>query len=375
MKKRSAKILYSASETEPNLLYATRFFAPDPFFWLSFQKKTYGFFSDLEIDRARRSAKLDYIISLSHLEKAAKLKKTKNRSAEAIVSFLKRKKIRHLTIPYSFPSGLTQLLKENQFSFDIVPDETFFLERRKKTPQEIIYLQQAQQLAEFGMARAKDLLQQAKPLKNGYLKWKPRQLLTAEIVQAEINMALAYAGGQVAHTIVDCGEQSCDPHERGSGPLRANQFIIVDIFPRVIRTGYWGDITRTFIRGTASEAQQKLYQVVLQGQKHALQQLKPNCNGKKIQQDIRDFFYQQNYSTEINQGRQTGFFHGLGHGVGLEIHEAPRFSSGKLKVGDVITVEPGLYYPNLGGVRIEDLVTITSKGYQNLTRFPKNLVL
>ena len=375
MKKRSAKLLYSASETEANLLYATRFFAPDPFFWIAFKGKTYGFFSDLEIDRARKTAQIDYPLSLSQLEKEAKLKNLKNRSVQTIISFLKNKKINHLFVPYTFSHGLADLLQKNRFTIETIPDESFFSERRTKKKKEIAELQYAQRLAEFGMTRAKELLFQAKPLKNGYLQWKPRQLLTSETMQTEINMALAYAGAHAAQTIVAGGEQSCDPHERGKGPLRANQFIIIDIFPRVTQTGYWGDITRTFIRGQASEAQQKLYQTVLQGQKLALKQLKPQCDGKKIQQDIRNFFIKKGYPTEIKNGRHTGFFHGLGHGVGLEIHETPRFSSGKLQMGDVITVEPGLYYPHLGGVRIEDLVVITSKGYQNLTHFPKNLVL
>lgn len=375
MKKRSAKLLYSASEVEANLLYATRFFAPDPFFWIAFKGKTYGFFSDLEVDRARQTAQIDHPLSLSQLEKEIKLKTSENRSTQAIISFLKNKKINHLFVPYTFPHGLADLLQKNRFTIETISDESFFPARRTKTQQEIAALQYAQRLAEFGMTRAKEILLQAKPLKNGCLQWRPRQLLTSETLQAEINMALAYAGGHAAQTIVAGGQQSCDPHERGSGPLKANQFIIVDIFPRVIRSGYWGDITRTFIRGQASEAQHRLYHTVFQAQKRALKQLKPHCDGKKIQQDVRDYFLQQGYSTEIKKGRHTGFFHGLGHGVGLEIHEAPRFSSGKLKMGDVITVEPGLYYPEIGGVRIEDLVVITSKGYQNLTRFPKNFVL
>ena len=373
MKKRSAKLLYSASETDANLLYATGFFAPDPFFCLFFNEKIYGFFSDLEIDRARQNKKIDYALSLSQLEK--KLKSEKNKSTQAVLHFLKEKKISNLTIPYSFPSGLAQTLKQNRFSLEIISDEEFFPERRKKTKQEIAHLQQAQRFAEFGMTRAKELLQQAKPLKNGYLQWKPRQFLTSEIVQKEINMALAYAGANASHTIVAGGQQACDPHERGSGSLRSNQFIIIDIFPRVNQTGYWGDITRTFIRGRASEEQQRLYETVLEGQKLALRQLKNECDGKKIQQEVRDYFTKQGYSTEVKKGRQTGFFHGLGHGVGLEIHESPRFSSGKLKTGNAITVEPGLYYPEIGGVRIEDLVIIEKNGYRNLTKFPKNLVI
>ncbi|MEZ5406343.1 MAG: Xaa-Pro peptidase family protein [Verrucomicrobiia bacterium] len=378
MKKPFAKLLYGASETDANLLYSTRFFAPDSFLWVSIpekgKEKTYGFFSDLEIDRARSTAQITHCLSLTHFSILKKFAKIKNKDIAALLSFFQEKKIRHLTIPYTFPAGIAELLKKQGLQLSLVKDADLFPERRSKTALEIKYLKQAQTIAELGMARAKELLQRTKMVSNGFLQLN-HQRLTSEKMQAEINATLAYAGAVGIHTIVAGGEQACDPHERGHGPLRANELIIVDIFPRVIESGYWGDITRTFVRGKASEAQQKLYQTVLTGQKRALQQLRDNCDGIKIQQGIRNFFTEQGYPTEIRKKRHVGFFHGLGHGVGLEIHEAPRFGSGKFKKNDAITVEPGLYYPGLGGVRVEDLVVIEKIGYQNLTRFSKNLVL
>ncbi|MBX7157709.1 MAG: Xaa-Pro peptidase family protein [Verrucomicrobiae bacterium] len=378
MKKPLAKLLYGASETDANLLYVTQFFAPDSFLWISISKKekekTYGFFSDLEIDRARRTARITHCFSITNFSILKKFAKIKNKDIAALLSFLEEKEIRHLTVPYTFPAGIAELLKKQGLQLSLVKDADLFPERRAKTTLEIKYLKQAQAVAELGMARAKELLQRAKITSNGFLQLN-HQRLTSEKIQAEINVALAYAGAVGVHTIVAGGEQACDPHERGYGPLRANELIIVDIFPRVIKSGYWGDITRTFVRGKASESQQKLYQTVLTGQKRALQQLHDNCDGIKIQQDIRNFFTEQGYPTEIRKKRHVGFFHGLGHGVGLEIHESPRFGSGKLRKNDAITVEPGLYYPGLGGVRVEDLVVIEKTGYQNLTRFSKNLVL
>lgn len=380
MKMPLAKHLYGASETDANLLYATRFFAPDPFLWLSIQEKgkekTYGFFSNLEIDRARRTAKVNQCLSLSdlHSRTLKKFSKIKNKDIGALLTFLQQKKIKKLVVPQTFPIGVVEILTKYGLRLNLVKEDELFPERRSKTAQEIKFLKQAQTIAELGMSRAKEMLKRATITSNRYLKLN-QQYLTSEKVRAEINATLAYTGAVGVHTIVAGGERACDPHERGHGPLRANELIIIDIFPRVIESGYWGDITRTFVRGEASEAQQKLYQTVLAGQKRALQQLHDNCDGIKIQQDIRNFFAQGGYPTEIRNKRHVGFFHGLGHGVGLEIHESPRFGSGKLKKGDAITVEPGLYYPGLGGVRIEDLVVIEKKGYQNLTRFPKNLVL
>jgi len=200
-------------------------------------------------------------------------------------------------------------------------------------------------------------------------------VLTSEILRAEIDSAILCAGGQPANTIVAGGNQACDPHERGTGPLRAHSLIILDIFPRDARTGYFGDMTRTVVRGRASEAQRRLWETVREAQMHAIKAMKPGADGGGIHDAVKDFFTANGYPTGLQNGRQTGFFHGTGHGLGLEIHEEPRFARTIFKPGQVITVEPGLYYPGLGGVRIEDVVTVTGTGVRMLSRFPKQLEL
>jgi Xaa-Pro aminopeptidase len=155
--------------------------------------------------------------------------------------------------------------------------------------------------------------------------------------------------------------------------LRGNELIILDIFPRATRSGYFGDMTRTVVRGRASDAQWRLWQVCLDGQKKALRAIRPGEPGKKVQDDVRAFFSESGYPTEQRDGRWTGFFHGLGHGLGLEIHEVPRVAATTFRPGQVVTVEPGIYVPGLGGVRHEDVVTITNTGTRMLSRFPKVL--
>jgi Xaa-Pro aminopeptidase len=158
--------------------------------------------------------------------------------------------------------------------------------------------------------------------------------------------------------------------------LRANEPIILDIFPRSQKTGYFGDITRTVVRGRASEAVRRLYDTVWQGQKLAFKKVRAGTPTAEVHRTVQDFFDQQGYRTGRQGGRMQGFFHGTGHGLGLEIHETPRMgssSTGRLKEGQVVTVEPGLYYPEIGGVRIEDVAFVTASGYRNLTRFEKVL--
>ena len=200
--------------------------------------------------------------------------------------------------------------------------------------------------------------------------------LTSEKLRSVIDTAILQAGGLASHTIVAGGKQGCDPHETGYGPLYAQEPIILDIFPRSQQTGYFGDITRTVVRGRASEAIRKLYDTVFEGQKLAFRKMRPGVPTRKVHQTVQEFFEREGYRTGRQNGRMQGFFHGTGHGLGLEIHEAPRVgptSDGVLKSGQVVTVEPGLYYPEIGGVRLEDVALVTKARPRNLTRFEKVL--
>src|SRR5437667_72726 len=204
------------------------------------------------------------------------------------------------------------------------------------------------------------------------LKWSGKTV-TSEIQRAEIDSAILRAGGVPTNTIVAGGDQACDPHERGFGPLRADSLIILDIFPRDGKTGYWGDMTRTVVRGRASEQQRKLWEAVKAGQALALKRIKAGVDGMSIHKAITELFDRRGFPTEVRNGRRVGVFHGTGHGLGLEIHEYPRLQKVTLKAGQCLTVEPGLYYPGIGGARIEDVVIVEKDGCRILSKFPKQL--
>ncbi len=176
--------------------------------------------------------------------------------------------------------------------------------------------------------------------------------------------------------IVSCGEDCSDPHNFGSGPLFADQPIMIDTCPRSIKNRYFADMTRTVVKGKASTEIRKMYNAVLGAQKLALGEIKDGMRADLIHKKVQDYFANRGFKTEEKNGKIQGFFHGTGHGVGLDIHETPRINLNykkKLKAGNVVTVEPGLYYPKIGGVRIEDLVVVTKTGCKNLTKFPKFL--
>jgi Xaa-Pro aminopeptidase len=199
--------------------------------------------------------------------------------------------------------------------------------------------------------------------------------LTSEKIKQVIHVALMERDCVGQHTIVASGIQGCDPHNEGSGPLQANTSIIMDIFPRSSETRYFADQTRTVVKGKASDELRRLYDTVKEAQQAAVDEVRDGVNGNHIHQRICERFEAAGYATGPRDGRMQGFFHGTGHGVGLDIHEPPRLGKTQaiLRAGQVVTIEPGLYYPDIGAVRIEDMVLVTETGCRNLTKFPKFL--
>ena len=367
-------LMVADSERNANMLYTTGLFVPDPFIFLNFGRRPLIVLSDLEIDRARKQAPHCRVVSLSAYQQKLRRGGVKFPGfAHVVREILRENKTRRATVPDDFPLGLARDLK--QLGVKLKPRTNFFPRREFKSADEVRKISAALMMAEVGMAEGMQALRLAKIGKRRQLIYRGSPL-TSERLRAVIDCAILQACGLAANTIVAGGKQGCDPHERGYGPLRAHEPIILDIFPRSQKTGYFGDITRTVVRGRASEAVKKLYDTVFHGQKIALQKVSAGTSTTEIHQCVLQFFTQRGYHTGRRNGRMEGFFHGTGHGLGLEIHEAPRIgatSRGRLKAGQVVTVEPGLYYPETGGVRLEDVALVTTNGAKNLTRFEKSL--
>ncbi|MGI8957512.1 MAG: M24 family metallopeptidase [Chthoniobacterales bacterium] len=374
MKKQNNKtrLIVAASETDADMLYATRFFAPDPFIFLEQNGKRTLVLSDLEIDRGRKQAEADEFVPYSAFEKEVQGNSSKAPAYEKVLAhFLARRKVRSAVVPANFPLGYARELESKNIRLQPTND-LFWPAREAKSEPELRLMRKALEITEAGMARGIEVLKRSKPGKGQKLEWSGK-VLTSELLRAEIDTAVLRAGGLPANTIVAGGDQACDPHERGHGPLKANSLIIMDIFPRAGASGYYGDLTRTVVRGRASDEQRRLWETVNAGQALALKKMKPGVDGLKLHKEVKQFFADQGYPTELRDGLQTGFFHGTGHGLGLEIHEHPRFQKTVFKVGQVLTVEPGLYYPGLGGVRTEDVAAITKSGIRMLSRFEHRL--
>ncbi len=369
-------LMVSDSEHDANMLYATGMFVPDPFIFLRLRGKDFIVMSDLEIDRARQQAPHCRVLSLSSYQRKLKERGSKHIGMALIIqAILRERSIHSVFVPYNFPLGLAMELR--RLHVNVMLKNDFFSERELKSTAEVKKISAALLMAEVGMAEAMQALKSAKVGRDRRLMYRGAPL-TSEKLRSIIDCAILQAGGLAAHTIVAGGKQGCDPHEAGHGQLFANELIILDIFPRSQKTGYFGDITRTVVRGRASEAARKLYDTVLRGQLLAFKKIHPGVETKEIHSVVQNFFNQEGYKTGRRNGRMQGFFHGTGHGLGLEIHEAPRVGSSSpdiLKAGHVVTVEPGLYYPQIGGVRIEDVALVTNGRPRNLTQFEKVLEL
>jgi len=368
-------LIVADSEHDANMLYAVRTFVPDPFIYLRIRGKCQIIISDLEIDRARAEARHCRVTSLRQLQKRLESDGHKDIGLAQVIRFvLKTARLKKIYVPENFPLGLARELDRLKIKLK-VKRGPLFPTRQFKNAEEVKKISAALIMAEVGLAEGIQALRLSKVGRNRRLIYNNAPL-TSEKLRSIIGTAILQAGGLASRTIVAGGKQGCNPHEQGHGPLRANEPIIIDIFPRSQQTGYFGDITRTVVKGRASEALRKMYHTVERGQELAFRQIKNKVRGEEVHQNVQKFFTHEGYKTGRSEGRMQGFFHGTGHGLGLEIHETPRLSANSkdvLRPGHVVTVEPGLYYSSLGGVRLEDVALVTGNGPRNLTKFEKVL--
>jgi Xaa-Pro aminopeptidase len=289
---------------------------------------------------------------------------------DIIAVVLRELRIRSVVVPDNFPAGVADGLRKKRIGVKALP-APFFNERLYKTPEEVRYISRTMRITEAGLQAAIDVLKKSR-IRRGWVTYRGKRL-TADYLREVANGAIFARGCVPAHTIVAPGKRGCDPHDVGGGPIRAHQPIIIDIFPRSEKTGYFGDITRTVVKGKASEELKRMYNAVAAGQRLGLSMIRHGARCREIHESILGLFGSRGFSTGRRDGRMQGFFHGTGHGLGLDIHEPPRIAQndGRLEKGMVVTVEPGLYYYPIGGIRIEDTVLVTERGYKNLTRLPK----
>ena len=361
-------LLVGSPAAVPDIRYAAGFNAPDAVVCLCIGNEIHLVVSALEYSRAMRETSGPVV----HTPDSLHLDSTQRRDPVAwTIALLKMMRLRRVRVPWDFPAGITLKLNGAGIIIEVIEGPAF-PERAVKTRAEIECIRESQRAAVQAMKAACARIRGASVNKKGLL-CEGRRVLTSETLQRFIDQVLLESGCATDSTIAACGEQSADPHERGTGPLRANEPVVIDIFPQHKGHGYFGDLTRTVVKGKPSPKVAAMYRAVKDAQEAALDQVRAGVRASEIHATVHETFALHGFQTGIMDGYPQGFIHGTGHGVGLAIHEAPSVSTADniLKAGNVITVEPGLYYRDAGGVRIEDTVVVTRTGWEYLCPFRK----
>jgi Xaa-Pro aminopeptidase len=385
MAERPPLLFYADGYKFPDVYHLTRFLAPDPIIALEQDGDVVIVANSLEEGRARKESRARQVFNIDEFGAKEIAKTATSREEldfEVIKRFLESRGTRRVAVGPYFPLGMADRLRNA--GIEIVVDRELSDRRRAKRPDEIAALEVTQRATEDAWAKGVAAVVRATVRKDGTLELDGEPF-TVERLRAVVESRLLELGCVSEGAIIAPGKQAADPHMIGSGPLRAGEAIVMDIFPQDKTTRYWADMTRTISKGEPPAEIAKMYEITKRAQDAGIKALRPGITGREVHELVEDVIFEAGYDTlrpgqqrSKNDGPPRGFIHGTGHGVGLEIHEMPtvgRTGTTPLLPGDVVTIEPGIYLPGLGGVRLEDMLVITETGSRNLTRAPRQLVV
>ncbi|MBN1134645.1 MAG: aminopeptidase P family protein [Methanosarcinaceae archaeon] len=377
LKNKTDAFLMAGDSHDSDMYYSTHFFASDSFTYLQTKNtKEILLVSEMERGRAEIESRISDIRTTQDYDYRSKIKARGDPAiaySDCLAELLQQEGVKRISVPRFFPLFTAQSLKEEGFS--VLPIKSPFNEMRtRKDKSEIEKIEYVQNACEHAMRSAVEIISNA-IVQDGVL-YHRGYALTSELIREAIDHKLLDFGCEAEDTIVACGKRSSNPHWTGEGVLKAKEPIVIDIFPRSKKNRYYADMTRTVLKGEPSDELADMYDAVLTAQNVGLEHIKAGVECREVHNAVCDVFELRGYET-IRDDSKVGFIHSTGHGVGLDIHELPGVGDNDnvLEKGNVITVEPGLYYPDIGGIRIEDMVLVTDDGHVNLTKFGKNFVL
>lgn len=364
-------VLIGGSADASDLRYATGYSGMDPSVFIRCGRSQVLVVPLLEKGRALREVH-DGIQVVTPNDLAMR-KSERRRMSGWILAALREHRCRTATVSAVCPAGIVQRLERRGIRVRIAK-EPLLPERAVKTAREVKAIQVAQTAAVSAMAAAIRFIANTRIAADGWLTRRGRRVTAAD-VRRVIDVALIERDCFGAGTIVACGRQGANPHERGSGPLKAHEPIVLDIFPQHRRSGYWGDLTRTVVRGKASPGVKRMFAAVRDAHRAAMNVTRADAPLRNVHGAAEEMLRARGFATSVKGHLPEGFVHSTGHGVGLDIHEAPAVAAvdGRLRAGNVVTIEPGLYYTNIGGMRIEDTVLVTRRGIRILAHAPIRL--
>lgn len=369
-----ARVIYGGTTPDSSLYNADlrwriRMRLHDPHFYVEFPeagREAVLIASALEINRARKEARGVQIESAEELRKDG----VDGEPLGALAVLLRRRETKEIIFHPDTPVEIVELLRD-RFSM-AVGKRPWYPERIIKTEEEILYIKEAIAVTEDALDSIKNRL--AKTTIEKGIVYENGGPLTSQMVRDSIEHTFFKKGFFSSGAIISSGREAADPHAMGEGEIKEGSPIVCDIFPYSRASGYFADITRTFFKGTPLPHVTKAYEAVLSAQEKGISLLKAGIDGSEVHGDVLRILEERGFRTDPIKGE--GFIHATGHGVGLECHEilsvGPRKES--LPAGAVVTVEPGLYYPDESfGIRIEDMVLVEQDGHRVLSTYPKDL--
>ena len=380
-------LFYADGYRFPDVFHLTRFLSPDAIIALEDGSEIVIVANSLEEGRVRKQSRATTVLNIDAFgakDLSAKGIGRDELDANVIARFLASRNTKKVAVAPYFPLGMAQRLRA--LGVEVTVAEDLGERRRVKRQDEIDALQATQEACEDAWSKGVDAIKRATIRKDRTLELDG-EIFTAERLRAIVENRLLELGCASDGTICAPGPQAADPHMIGTGPLHAGEPIVMDIFPQHKTTRYWADMTRTVSKGEPAAEILKMYDLVKRAQDAGIKALKPGITGRSIHEMVEDMIFAAGYDTlrpgqqhgpKTNGALPKGFIHGLGHGVGLDMHEAPSVGRGgsvPLVPGDVVTVEPGVYDPAIGGVRLEDMLVITQTGSRNFTRAPRQLIV
>jgi Xaa-Pro aminopeptidase len=370
-------LIFADTIRSPELRHEVPVAVPDPFLYYERNGSKLALLSSFEVDRLREVGieahpyeefGWDDLVATGMPREEADL--------ELSLRAAKEWRVSSAAVPSTFPLELADRLRGA--GVELTVDRDLFVQRRRvKTKEELAGIKRAQKGADEAMAAARELFRRAEPQNGSVLL--DGQPLTCERVKHEILRVFGEHGLAADEFIVSHGPQSAVGHDLGSGEIRPDESIVIDLWPRDRESMCYADMTRTFVIGEVSDELREYHRLVYDALQRSFESVKAGVAGRDVFTEVCELFQDAGYPTQLSKQPgevlSSGFYHGLGHGVGLEVHEQPWLgrAPGSLVAGDVVTLEPGLYRHGYGGCRLEDLALVTEDGCENLTDFPYDL--
>jgi Xaa-Pro aminopeptidase len=371
-------LIWGDTMRSPELRHEVPVPIPDEFLYVETGDRRAVVIHSLEIPRVRAETALEIVAheELGSDDLFAEGRPRWQIDQELVLRGCRQLGVERAVVPPSFPIGMADFLRQNRVELTVDRD-VFDRRRRAKNETELAGIRRAQKACEAGLDAARELLRRAQ--ENGDGLEVDGEPLTSERLKRVIENVFADHDVEAGAMIVSHGAQTAVGHDMGSGQIRANEPVVFDLFPKDKRTGCYADMTRTYVVGEPTDEIREWHRLVKEALDRSTAEVRPGAHGRALFELVCGLFQEAGYKTQLNKEPgevlEEGFFHSLGHGVGLEVHEDPNLGRGghELITGDVITVEPGLYRAGYGGLRLEDLVLVTADGHDVLTDYPYDL--